>query len=70
MLDECRDGNISDDNYNFRHGLPMATPIRFWYNRNGKDTCWHRARICSLESECKDCRDERKRRNRWLDFKE
>ena len=37
VLDQCRVGNLEEDNYNFLHGLPTATPIEFWYHRRKED---------------------------------
>ena len=67
VLDECRAGTLSDDNYNFLHGLPTIAPIQLWYHKR-KETSkdWHLAETCREGAECRDCRQERKRRNRWL----
>ena len=67
VLDECRVGALSEDNYNFLHGFPTATPIQFWYHRRKEKTDWHRSVTCTVEGECQDCATERVRRNRWLD---
>ena len=30
VLDECRQGQLREDNYNFLHGLPTTAKITFW----------------------------------------
>ena len=67
MLDECRMGALSEDNYNFLHGLPTVTSIQFWYHRRTENKDWHSGRSCTVDGECQDCATERMRRNRWLD---
>jgi len=42
VLDECRAGDLSEDNYNFLHGYPTSVgSIRFWYHRRKESPPWH-----------------------------
>ena len=68
VLDECRMGDLKEENYNFLHGLPTATPIQFWYHRRTEKKDWHRRQTCTIDAECADCATERLRRNRWLNI--
>ena len=68
VLDECRNGALAEDNYNFLHGLPTRAPVRFWYHRRTEEKSWHLEKQCNVDEECEDCATERTRRNRWLDI--
>ena len=68
MLDERRLGRLSEQNYNFLHGLPTNEDIVFWYAK--KDDVHfpeqHKKRSCSISARCEDCNKEIARRNRFL----
>ena len=68
VLDQCRMGALTPDNYSFLHGLPTGCQITFWYHRRTEDSRWHDSVQCSLGSPCPDCLVERSRRNRLLDM--
>lgn len=53
VLDECRAGHLTEDNYNFLHGLPTSSrTISFWYHRRCEDADWHKS--CSGMPYCMD----------------
>ena len=66
VLNECREGKLSEANYNFFHGLPTTAPIGFWYHRRKESREWHAERACGWGRERSDCTQGQKRRNRWL----
>ena len=43
VLNECREGNLSESNCNFLHGLPTAAPMAFWHHRRKEAREWHAA---------------------------
>ena len=67
MLDECRRGELSQANYNFLHGLPTRAQITFWYAQKDNVKFEH-PESCDGELRCVDCKIERERRNRLLNF--
>ena len=68
VLDQCRRGNLSIDNYNFLHGLPTRAPITFWYALKDSPGDPHAQQPCSVEHRCHACLEEIIRRNRLLDM--
>ena len=66
LLDECRQGSLSEANYNFLHGLPTTEPITFWYEFKDAAQQPHELHACSAERLCEPCIREKQRRNRLL----
>ena len=66
LLDDCRQGNLSEANYNFLHGLPTKEPITFWYEFRNTSIKPHELHACSVEKLCQPCIREKQRRNRLL----
>ena len=68
VLDQCRLGQLSEQNYNFLHGLPANDDITFWYAKK-EDPYFpdqHKETSCSIAARCQDCVTEIGRRNRLL----
>ena len=68
VLDQCRVGQLSEENYNFLHGLPTRAAVTFWYHRREEETSWHECMKCTPTRPCEHCRTETIRRNRWLNM--
>ena len=80
ILDHCREGALTEDDYNFLHGYPTKKPVEFWYHLRGVNEGRHSLPLCqytpySIQNhwqqwpehlECKHCQKERKRRARVL----
>lgn len=80
VLDECREGALSESNYNFLHGYPTSMPITFWFAKREINNGEHTVPKCQYtpyhildhwhqwpqQNECYDCWLERKRRARVL----
>ena len=50
LLNACREGNLSEDDYNFLHGFPTKKSIDFWYEHRLQHDDWarqHAAMNCS-----------------------
>ena len=68
VLDQCRQGQLSEANYNFLHGLPTREKITFWYEYKDERVKPHDLNPCSLDNLCEACIREKQRRNRILNF--
>ena len=82
VLYACRDGALTEEDYNFLHGYPTRERIRFWYHRRTDANFAHHSNGCAYKPyhvrdhwekypederfECQDCWIERKRRARVL----
>ena len=81
ILDRCRAGALTEDDYNFLHGYPTRKPVEFWYHQRAVNKGHHTLPRCKYEPycihqywqeypgmfECRNCWQERKRRSRVLD---
>ena len=78
LLNACRNGNLSEDDYNYLHGYPTEATITFWYAHRS-NTNWKHSELCRYSRyhvldhwnecpsfECIHCWQERKRRARVL----
>ena len=68
VLDECRQGILSETNYRFLHGLPTTAPIRFWYALRNTSGSPHDSSPCAPNNRCEACMQETRRRNRVLNI--
>ena len=80
VLNSCREGSLSETEYNFLHGYPTEAKVESWYARRDDKKWRHREELCKYEKyhilehwkewpgayECEDCWSERKRRARAL----
>ena len=80
VLNTCREGNLSEDDYNFLHGFPTEAGICFWYAQRKNELWSHDEQHChyrpypiltqwnarQANNECEHCWLERKRRARVL----
>jgi len=80
LLNSCREGSLTETDYNFLHGYPTESKVDSWYVRRRDHTWRHREELCKYEKyhildhwkewpgayECEDCWRERKRRARAL----
>ena len=80
LLNSCREGCLTETDYNFLHGYPTETKVDSWYVRRDDKTWRHVEELCKYEKyhlldhwkewpgayECEDCWRERKRRARAL----
>ena len=76
ILDHCREGALTEDDYNFLHGYPTKKPVEFWYHQRAVNGGHHTLPLCKYEPycihqywqqwpgefECQNCWQERKRR--------
>ena len=69
VLDQCRVGDLKEENYNFLHGLPTGVPSHVWYRWRNEDRAWHQYAVCTATKRCGDCEEERSRRNRLLNMR-
>ena len=69
VLEQCRQGELSQANYNFLHGFQEHAPVSFWFHRRKDGRRWHKNQACSKLQPCDDCEMEVARRNRLLDLK-
>ena len=58
VLDQCRLGQLSEQNYNFLHGLPTQGAVTFWYHRREESAWLHEALACTLAKPCEECLTE------------
>ena len=82
VLNACREGKLEEDDYNFLHGYPTKSRVKFWYHRRSDQSFEHDDSLCMYQPydirtmwgrepadgrpECVDCWTERKRRARVL----
>ena len=82
VLIECREGALSEANYNFLHGYPITAEITYWHHLRDTPEGQAQASLCqsqpydvrahwaewpeSQNFECRHCWLERKRRARVL----
>ena len=52
VLVTCREGNMSEDDYNFLHGYPTAASIDSWYHRNDDPQWTHDSQACQYNPYC------------------
>ena len=46
VLNRCRDGSLSEDDYNFLHGYPTDARIDFWYAQRNNSEWTHDVHAC------------------------
>ena len=71
LIEECRNGNLSDDNYNFLHGKETTVPGSW---EEGRPRCGEKACLALANAswarieaeECDVCKDERRTKRRVL----
>ena len=49
VLNSCREGTLSEDDYNFLHGYPTMAPIIFWYQHKDNLAWQHDASACHYQ---------------------
>ena len=49
ILDHCREGALTEDDYNFLHGYPAKKPVEFWYHQRAVNGGHHTLPFCKYE---------------------
>ena len=52
ILDRCRAGALTEDDYNFLHGYPTRKPVEFWYHQRAVNKGQHTLPLCTYEPYC------------------
>ena len=56
VLEQCRQGELSQANYNFLHGVQEHAPVNFCFHRRKDGRRWHKNQACSKLQSGDDCK--------------